>query len=92
MFFFVIRFVSKGFNLFVTYIRISLSRESLAVTAGAHVRIWELEQPTRNSASDHSKSAANFRGYFFFVFLLFYRALPSVARSDAQPAIVTYAS
>lgn len=81
--------MGKRFNLFVTYTCISLSRGSLAVTAGAHVRIWELEQPTRNSASDRSKSAANFRGYFFVSSFLSC-ASSRAFRSCTQPTIVTY--
>ena len=36
-----VKIVGKGLNLFVTYTR---SLSYLAVTAGIHVRIWELEQ------------------------------------------------
>lgn len=54
------KIVGKGLNLFVTYTR---SLSCLAVTAGAHVRIWELEQPVTNSPSD-GKSVPNFCGFF----------------------------
>lgn len=54
------KIVGKGRNLFVTY---TCSLSCLAVTAGAHVRIWELEQPVTNSPSD-GKSVPNFCGFF----------------------------
>lgn len=54
------KIVGKGLNLFVTY---TCSLSCLAVTAGAHVRIWELEQAATNSPSD-GKSVPNFCGFF----------------------------
>lgn len=85
MFFSFIKIVSKGFNLFVTYTRISLSWKFSGNCRGAGTHAYLGIGATHSQFGERSKSAANFRGYFYFSSFI------SRASRSCTPTIVTYA-